>query len=91
MTGIGYPHLLRSLPGLFLVLRPDERFTIADASDAYLGATGTEREQVAGRSLFEVLPESHPGVQEADGAAGLRASLERVLATRAPDAMPARK
>jgi signal transduction histidine kinase len=80
--------LFQSVPGLFLVLAPD--FTIIEASDAFLQATLTRREQIIGRALFDVFPDN-PDDPGADGVANLRRSLERVLATRAPDAMPLQK
>src|SRR5690349_12242905 len=85
-----YLRILRSAPGLFLLLRPDERFTIVDATDAYLRATFTEREAIVGRGLFEVFPDN-PEDPLANGVRNLSASLHRVLATRAPDAMPMQK
>jgi len=82
--------LFESVPGLFLVLTPDEPFTIVAASDAYLRATLTDRAGVLGRGLFEVFPDN-PEDPAATGVANLRASLRRVLATRAADTMPVQK
>ena len=76
--------LFESLPGLYLVLTPD--FRIVTASDAYLRATLTKREAIAGRDLFDVFPDN-PGDPAADGVRNLRASLERVRERRAPDTM----
>ncbi len=42
--------LFESAPGLYLVLTPD--FTIVAASDAYLAATMTRREDILGRGIF---------------------------------------
>src|SRR4051812_44719157 len=80
--------LFQAAPGLYLVLRPD--FTIVAASDAYLRATMTVREEVFGRGIFDVFPDN-PDDPEATGVANLRASLKRVLASRAPDAMAVQK
>jgi PAS domain S-box-containing protein len=82
--------LFESAPGLFVVLTPDEPFTIVAASDAYLRATLTGRTSVLGRGLFEVFPDN-PEDPTATGVANLRASLRRVLATRAADTMPVQK
>jgi PAS domain S-box-containing protein len=76
--------LFESAPGLFLVLKPD--FTIVAASNAYLKATLTEREQIIGRGLFEVFLDN-PDDPAADGARNLRASLERVQKSGANDTM----
>jgi signal transduction histidine kinase len=82
--------LFGSMPGLFLALLPDGEFTIAAVNDTYLRTTLTCREQIVGRSLFDVLADNQndPGT---DDAAGLRASLQRVLATRVPETMPVQR
>ncbi|MBE2283308.1 MAG: PAS domain S-box protein [Prosthecobacter sp.] len=80
--------LFESLPGLYLILRPD--FTIVTASDAYLEATMTTREGIIGRGLFEVFPDN-PDDPTATGESNLRASLERVLKTGRPDTMAIQK
>jgi PAS domain S-box-containing protein len=80
--------LFESAPGLYLVLTSD--FTVVAASDAYLAATMTERDQIVGRGLFEVFPDN-PDDPNATGVANLRASLEAVLAKRRPDAMAVQK
>ncbi|HEY2953641.1 MAG TPA: ATP-binding protein [Candidatus Eisenbacteria bacterium] len=83
--------LFQCAPGLYLVLAPDApRFTILGASDAYLAATMTSREGIVGRGLFEVFPDN-PDDPDATGTHNLRSSLERVLETRAPDAMAVQK
>jgi len=80
--------LFESAPGLYVVLTPDLR--IVAASDAYLRATMTSREAILGRELFEVFPDN-PDDPAATGVANLRASLQRVVETRAPDAMAVQK
>ena len=80
--------LFESVPGLYLVLTPDLR--IAAVSNAYLEATMTRREAILGRHLFDVFPDN-PDDASATGVRNLSASLERVLATRAPDAMAVQK
>ncbi len=79
--------LFEAAPSAHLVLAADApRFTIVDANTAYLLATGTERAAIVGRGLFEVFPDN-PDDPRADGVRNLRASLERVSATRQADAM----
>jgi signal transduction histidine kinase/uncharacterized membrane protein affecting hemolysin expression len=80
--------LFELLPGLYLVLTPE--LTIVTASDAYLKATMTRREDITGRALFDVFPDN-PADTGADGASNLRASLERVKATLAADTMAIQK
>jgi light-regulated signal transduction histidine kinase (bacteriophytochrome) len=80
--------LFESAPGSFLVLTPD--LEIVAASDAYLKATLTRREEILGRGLFQVFPDD-AGDPSASGVSTLRASLERVVRERAVDVMPVQK
>jgi signal transduction histidine kinase/ActR/RegA family two-component response regulator len=80
--------LFEASPGLYLVLTRD--FTIVAVSDAYARATMTKREEILGRGLFEVFPDN-PNDPSATGVSNLRASLERVLQNRTPDAMAVQK
>lgn len=80
--------LFQAVPSLYLVLKPD--LIIAEASDAYLRATLTARQEIIGRHLFEVFPDN-PDDPGADGVSNLRASLDRVLRLRRPDAMAVQK
>jgi len=80
--------LFEAVPGLYLVLAPD--FTIVAASDAYLHATMTKREEILGRGLFEVFPDN-PADPAATGVRNLRASLERVLREQVTDVMAVQK
>ncbi|HET7042834.1 MAG TPA: PAS domain-containing protein, partial [Gemmatimonadales bacterium] len=83
-----FEHWFEGAPDAYLVLAPD--FTIIGVSDAYLRATGNARAAIIGRPLFEVFPDN-PDDPAADGVRNLHASLDRVLATRRPDAMPVQK
>jgi signal transduction histidine kinase/ActR/RegA family two-component response regulator len=80
--------LFESAPGLYLVLTAD--LIIVAASDAYLRATLTRREEILGRHLFDVFPDN-PNDVNASGVRNLRASLERVIATGKPDTMAVQK
>ena len=83
-----FRRIFESAPGCYLVLAPD--LTIVAASDAYLRATMTRRETILGRGLFDVFPDN-PDDPAASGVGNLRASLERVLRSRAPDTMAVQK
>ena len=78
--------LLESAPGSFLILLPDAHFTIAAATNDYLQDTLTSRENILGKPLFEVFPDN-PYTPEANSTRNLQASLQRVVATKATDAM----
>ncbi|HVX95363.1 MAG TPA: ATP-binding protein, partial [Polyangia bacterium] len=88
---LDYRTLFTHAPDLLLALAPNPpTFTILDATNAYLSATLTEREQIVGRSLFEVFPDN-PGDPNATGTRNLRESLQRVVATRTTDTMAVQK
>jgi PAS domain S-box-containing protein len=77
--------LFESLPGLFLIFTPD--LNTVSVSDAFLEATATRRQDVLGRSIFEIFPDQ-PGT---DAISNWRSSLERVRRTNAPDTMAVQK
>lgn len=80
--------LLRSVPGCFLILLPNApHYTIVGATDAYLEATFTQRDAIVGKPVFDVFTDD-PANPEATGVRNLRASLDRVLATRQEHHMP---
>lgn len=86
--GIDYQALFESAPQLNMVLTPD--YYILAATDAYLKATMTRREDIVGRYLFEVFPDN-PDDLTATGTTNLRESLETVVRTRAPHMMAVQK
>lgn len=87
---LDFEALFEAIPSPCLILRPDApRFTIVAVNDAYLRATMTQRrgvDGIIGGALFDVFPDP-PDNQDATGTTNLRASLLRVLATRAADTM----
>lgn len=84
MSGeLDYRLLFEESPDILLVLLPDApRFTMVGATRARLAVTHTTREQIIGRGLFEAFPDD-PTDSAATGTRNLKASLHRVLATRA--------
>jgi signal transduction histidine kinase len=88
---LDYRLLFEASPDILLVLLPDApRYTMVAATEARLQATMTTREATLGHGLFEVFPDN-PDDPNADGMRNLRASLDRVLATRAADSMAVQK
>lgn len=85
-----FRRLFESSPHPYLVLRPDAAFTIEAVNDRYLSATGTRREQIVGRGLFDVFPDD-PADPTATGVGDLRLSLQRVLADGVQDIMGVQK
>jgi len=73
------------LPGMCLVLDP--AFTILAQNAGHARATLSEGKNVVGQNLFAAFPDN-PNHSAADGISNVRASLLKVLKTRAPDAMP---
>ncbi len=89
--GLNFQLLFEESPDVLLVLLPDSpRFTAVAATKARLILTHTTLEQTIGRGLFEMFPDN-PDDPSATGTANLRASLERVVATKAPDTMAVQK
>jgi PAS domain S-box-containing protein len=86
---VDFRRLFEGAPGFFLALRADAGFTIMAASNDYLRVTGTDR-SIVGRGLFDVFP-AGPGEEQSATMANLRASLLRVIASRAADAMAVQK
>jgi two-component system cell cycle sensor histidine kinase/response regulator CckA len=78
MSPADYQLIFDAASTSLLLLTPD--FRIAAASDGYLQATRTTREEILGRDLCEVFP-----------AEDLRDSLMTVLATRTPGVMTLQK
>lgn len=83
-----YQALFECVPGLYLILSPE--LTIIDASDSYLSATMTKRDDIKGKHLFEVFPDN-PNDPSATGVLNLKASLNRVLQYKKADAMAVQK
>jgi len=75
-------------PNPYLLLAPDEpAFTIIGANRAYLEAVGRDKTELLGKPLFEAFPAI---TEDATGESALRASLQRVLSSRAPDRLSTR-
>ena len=84
---LDFRNLFESIPGMYLVLSRD--FNIVAVSNEYLKATHTNRDDIVNRSIFDVFPDSP---DNNDGNTGsLRDSLNKVLETKAPNAMAVRK
>src|SRR5437762_3561967 len=81
---VDYRAVFEGVSGHYLVLDPD--FKIVAATDTYLEATRTKRDEILGRNVFEVLPDN-PDDAEASGVSNLAASLERVRRQLVPDTM----
>jgi len=88
MKKIDFQKLFEEAPGLYLVLTP--QLKIAGASEAYLAATMTKREEILGRHLFEVFPDN-PDDANADGVSNLSASLNFVINNRIAHSMAVQK
>ena len=73
-----YALLFHGAPARLLVLEPAPDYTILEATDAWLRGRKVGRDAVIGRPLLELFPEESE-------ASAVRASLARVLATRAAD------
>jgi signal transduction histidine kinase len=90
MTEENFRLFFEAAPHPYLLLYPDDAFSIAGVNERYLAATGTERSAIVGRGLFEVFPDN-PGDPKATGVSDLRSSLERVKRERVTDIMGVQK
>lgn len=81
---IDYRAVFAATPSPYPVLRPD--LLIADANEAYCQVTGRRRADLLGRYLFEAIPDDSVDIRVV-AEQHLRASLDRVLGERRPDAM----
>ncbi len=68
--------VFNNLPGLYLVL--DTNLNIIEASESYLKATLTKRENIINRYIFDVFPDN-PAATEANAVKNLKLSLQRVI------------
>jgi PAS domain-containing protein len=73
-------------PHPYMLLDPGPGLHIVDINDAYARATFTSRNDVVGRSLFEIFPDN-PDDELADGVSNLYTSLRTVVRTGQPHAM----
>jgi two-component system chemotaxis sensor kinase CheA len=77
-----YKLLFESSPLLIMILTPELK--ILTATDAYLAATLTKREVITGMLVYDVFPDNP---DNSNGVSELRASFDRVLMNKVPDAM----
>lgn len=73
-------------PHPYMLIDPGPGLYIADINAAYAAATFTDRQSIAGKSLFEVFPDN-PDDPLADGVNNLYASLRAVVQTGRAHAM----
>ena len=82
MPAVDFQRLFETSPNAYMLLDRELRYVTANPS--YLRLTSSRLEDLVGRPLFDVFPHD-PRDPNNESARRLRASLERVLATRAPD------
>ncbi|SDG94964.1 PAS domain-containing sensor histidine kinase [Propionivibrio dicarboxylicus] len=85
---IDYRAIVDGLPGLFVIM--DAELRIIGVSNAYTRSTMTRRDEILGKTMFEVFPDN-PDDPAADGVRNLHASLQRVLKSGVPDTMSVQK
>jgi PAS domain S-box-containing protein len=87
-TDADFRLFFETIPGQVVILAPDDPdFTVLAASDAYLRTVARSREELVGRGLFQSFPEG-PNLAHGETAKNLRASFQKVIATKAPDVVP---
>lgn len=70
----------------YMIIDPGPGLQIVDINGAYAAATFKKRDEIVGKSLFEVFPDN-PNDPLADGISNLYASLKAVAKTGRPHAM----
>lgn len=85
---VNYQALFEATPAPYLIL--DTRFNIVAVNNAYLKATNTIKDEIVGRSIFDVFPDN-PNDKHANGVKNLSASLNNVLKYSKPDIMEIQK
>jgi two-component system, OmpR family, sensor histidine kinase VicK len=86
-----FVNVFHYLPGLYIIVSPDApHFTISEANQSYAAATHTSREQILGKSFFEVFPDN-PLNHEATGITMLLASFKYVLQHKATHKLVSQK
>jgi PAS domain S-box-containing protein len=76
-----YQHLFESAPDAYLVLKPDNDFTIIGVNDAFLDVTMTERADIVGQPLFTIFPQN-PNDLRSQSVEVLRRSLQAAVSSR---------
>ena len=85
MTTFDHATLFDMLPEQYVVFEPSGAdFKMTAASEAYLKITGKTRDEVVGKNLFEVFPDTSDLALES-GKGELQISLEKVLKSAQPD------
>ncbi|CAG7596589.1 PP2C family protein-serine/threonine phosphatase [Actinacidiphila bryophytorum] len=82
---IDYRAVYKRLPAGIALLTPELCF--ADANDAYVLLSGRSLDDLTGRYIFDVFPDSPQRADTANGPTSLGASLRHVLATRERDSL----
>lgn len=88
IANLNFQYLFEEIPDLYLLLSPE--LTIITASNAYLKASFTTKENIVGKHLFEVFPDN-PDDPSATGTFNLKKSLDFVIANKQPHAMALQK
>jgi PAS domain S-box-containing protein len=88
LPDIDYHDLFHSLPGRYVVFQAnDPDFTIVEENQAHAKMAYVKREDVIGKSLFEVWPDTSEQYRKS-GKSELLESLRKVIRTKKPDSMP---
>ena len=90
LPGRLFENIFEATPHPYLILQADERFSIVAVNAQYLAVTGTEREAILGRGLFEVFPDD-PSDEASSSVEDLRSSLKRVMSDGRADTMGLQK
>ncbi len=86
-AAVDFKSLFSKLPGRYVVFAVDSPvFTMVAASQSYLNVTDKTINEIIGKSLFDVFPDTSE-LAEKTGKGALQRSLETVMRTTFPDSM----
>ena len=83
---IDLQRVFQALPFSCLILHVDPEFTIAEASDAYLAATGTSRDDLLGHAVCDIISDN-PDDRFSQRSVRVRESLQAAIRTQTAQAM----
>ncbi|HZF99743.1 MAG TPA: PAS domain-containing protein, partial [Chitinophagales bacterium] len=83
--------VFEAMPGCTALIQADAPvYTLLAATRDYLDTTKRSKEELIGKSLFEAFPQS-PDDAEFNGEANLRASFQKVIASKDPHQLPVQR
>ncbi|RZK43995.1 MAG: PAS domain S-box protein [Pedobacter sp.] len=84
--GKGYQAIFNYSQSAMLIVSPDSSYTMLDVNEAYLQSTNSTREELVGKSVFEVFP-ANPTDQVSKNIERTYYSFQQAVSTKKPHTM----